>query len=132
MANLSSFDYFFYHGSQPLEEEIASEVLALLNQPRRTLFYSRAYNSSGVHDYENTPNSLILEVGLPYDVVESIARRNTLVSDGAQTGRDRRVLVSQETVSIQRSGGNVDLSVEYIQNVDNRANQIQVPIGRVR
>lgn len=132
MSNLDSFDYFFYHGSQPLNEEIASEVLAMLNQPARTLYYSRSYNSSRVHDYENTPNSLVLEVGMPYDVVESIARRNTVVGDGAQNGRDRRVFASQETVSIQRSGGNVDLSVEYIQSVDNKGNQIQLPIGRVK
>ena len=128
--NLNSFDYFYFYGKPDLENEIASEILALLMQPTRSLFYSRGYNAAGVANFENAPNAIITQVVLPYDIVEAISRRNGLVSNGSQGNRDRRIAVSQQTVTVEGKESELDLSVEYILLADNSTDNISLPLAR--
>lgn len=112
---LSDFDIFFYYGKSDLEIETKSDLMANLMQPKRSLFYNRALDATGIHDYENFPEGPRIRVNLPYDIVNSFGKRNQFVSSGENGTRDRRVAVSQSTVKVEFSGkGNVNVTVLYI------------------
>lgn len=121
---LQDFDTFFYYGQNELEIETKSDLLAILLQPKRSLFYSRALNAAGVKEYENMPSGIMLRINLPYDIVDSIAKRNQFVSSGENGNPDRRVALSQNTIRLQTDNqGNVDVSVLYIPLADFRQTQ---------
>ena len=111
MEQLQDFDGFFYYGSGDLEIETKSDILQNLMQSKRSLYYNRYYDSAGIKQYENRPISLFLQINIPYDIVTSIAKRNTVVSS---ENPDRRVSVSQSTIRIETEKGLVKVSVIYI------------------
>lgn len=116
---LKDFDIFFYYGKNKLEIETKSDLMQNLIQSKRSLFYDRSLDSAGVSDYENNPVGLTLRVGLPYDIVKSIGKRNQFVSNGESGYRDRRVAVSQNTIKINTdNNGNVDITILYIPLAD--------------
>ena len=121
---LTDFDLFFYYGQNDLEIETKSDLLALLLQPKRSLFYSRSLDAAGVKSYENIPDGLNLRINLPYDIVNAVAKRNQFVSSGENGAKDRRVAVSQNTIRLQGDNqGNIDVSVLYIPLADFRQSQ---------
>lgn len=111
---LKDFDLFFYYGQNELETETKSDVMANLMQPKRSLFYNRALDSAGIGEYENVPNGLSLRVNMPYDIVNSLSKRNQFVSNGENGSKDRRVAISQSTIRIESEKDNVKVSALYI------------------
>lgn len=108
---LTDFDNFFYHGSGNLDDEIKSEVLIMLLQPKRSLFYSRNDNAAGITRYENQPQSVQLEIGLRYDIVSAIGKRNLNVS---KENPNRQIAASQSQITITRENTNVNVSILYL------------------
>lgn len=114
VEQFADFDMFFYYGSGQLEDETKSDIFQNLMQPKRSLFYDRFYDSAGMKEYENRPNSFALRVNMPYDIVTSLSKRNTVVSAGENGNPDRRIAVSQATIRIENERDNVKTSVLYI------------------
>lgn len=126
---LKTMDYFFYNGQNPLDEEIKHDLILGLLQPRRSLFYDRNHGA-GINEYENYPNSLILQINLRFNIASWISRRNGEVSAGEEDRPDRRVAVSQHTININGNQGNIDVAVNYISFADyNTPQTITVPAG---
>lgn len=122
---LSDFDIFFYYGKNELSIETKSDVIQNIVQPKRSLFYDRALDSSGAKDYENVPEGLALRVNMPYDIVKSIAKRNQFVSNGENGSRDRRVALSQSTINVKGSNnGEIDVEVLFIPLADFKQTEV--------
>lgn len=117
LDELTDFDNFFYYGQGDLLTEIKSEVLMTLIQPMRSLFYNRSYDSSEVSKYENMPNSIVLQVLIPYAVVAALSLRNTIVTAG-DLGPDRRVAVSQSLVDVELGISDINITVQFIPMLD--------------
>lgn len=128
---LADFDIFFYYGKNDLEIETKSDLMQNLLQRKRSLFYNRSLDSAGVSDYENLPDGLALRVNLPYDIVNSISKRNQFVSNGSDGYRDRRVAISQSTIRINGDNvGNIKATVLYIPLADfKQSESLSVPLG---
>jgi len=121
---LRDFDMFFYYGQNKLELETKSDLMQNLMQSKRSLFYNRALDSSGIKDYENMPEGLTLSINAPYSIVKSLSRRNQFVSNGEGDLPDRRVAVSQSTIRIEISNtGEVRMTVLYIPLADFKETQ---------
>jgi len=118
---LKTIDYFFYYGLSPLDEETKHDMVVGLLQPKRSLFYDRN-DGAGVGEYENYPGSLVLQVDLRYSIAMWVSRRNGEVSKGNAGYPDRRVAVSQSTISVDvgtdSKAGEVDVGVSYIPYAD--------------
>lgn len=131
-AQLGSSDEFFYYGSNDIAFEIEADLLAVCVQPKRSLFYSRTIGA-GVSESENYANGISLSIGLRFDIVNSIAILNERVSDGSDGDRDRRVAASQNTVTIEQNGEEMDILVQYIPLADAKAvSNISIPIGSTK
>lgn len=131
-SQLSDFDIFFFYGQSDLELENESDLIAGLLQPRRSLYYNRQ-DGCGISEKENYPLSLSLQIGMRYDVANWVAFRNTQVTDGSANTVDRRIAVSQNSVSFRQdmNKGTIDLSVVYIPFGNFRKpDQILTSIGR--
>jgi len=111
--DLKDFDNFYYYGQGDLSEEIKSEVLMTLMQQMRSLFYNRSYDSSEVHRYENSPNTIVLNILIPYVVVTALGKRNQIVSDG-DIGPDRRIAISQTLVRVETKRDELNVTVQFI------------------
>jgi len=126
------FDIFFYYGQNPLDVETKADIMELLVQAKRRLFYSRSRGAAGIERYENTPSGVSLQARLPADVVTAIAERNLRVSSGEKGSRDRRVAVSQTQVDVVSDTvtGVATVSVLYIPlaNID-ETQTVSAPIG---
>jgi hypothetical protein len=121
VEQLRDFDMFFYYGLNELEHETKSDLFQNIIQPKRSLFYDRAYDAAGIPRYENRPNSLALLVNIPYDIVFSISKRNSIVSDGSLPGtQDRRIALSQATIKLEINNDKLKLNVLYIPLADYR------------
>jgi hypothetical protein len=130
MKDLQDIDNFFYYGSNDLESEVSSDVLQNLLQPKRSLFYNRSYDAAGLSDYENYPDGMTLQVGIPYNAVESLAKRNYNVSDGQNGTIDRRVAVSQSSIQILRQRGEISVNVYFILLGNmTKLSSVSIPIG---
>jgi hypothetical protein len=114
VEQFADFDIFFYYGLGDLEIETKSDILQNLIQPKRSLFYNRSYDSSGIKEYENRPNSFALRISIPYDIVTSLSKRNTIVSAGENGNPDRRIAVSQATIRVENIKFGTNISVLYI------------------
>ncbi len=124
---LTDFDNFFYHGSGNLDDEIKSELLIMLLQPKKSLYYSRNDNAAGIKEYENQPQSINLEIGLRYDIVSAIGKRNLNVS---RDNPNRQVAASQSQIVINRNGVDVNISVLYLPLKDFRKpDNIEISLG---
>jgi hypothetical protein len=131
-VQLSDFDNFLFYGDGELLDEIQSDILIGLTQPKRSFFYNRQ-DSSGVPERENLPNSFVLQVGCKYDIVRWIGYRNGNVETGENGGKERRVAASQTAISFVVDGGNLDVTVQYIPLVNIQAAQtVAIPILQAR
>jgi hypothetical protein len=127
IEQLADFDMFLYYGSNDLEVETKSDILQNLMQTKRSLFYDRSFDSAGIKDYENRPASLSLRINMPYDIVTSLSKRNSIVSSGEGDTPDRRIALSQATIRIEIENGDVKVSVLYIPLADfKQTDQISV------
>ena len=129
-TKITDFDVFFYYGQNDLELETKSDLLVNLLQTKRSLFYDRYYDSAGIDDYENYPEGLTLRINLPFDIVDSVAKRNQIVTNGEDGYKDRRVALSQSTILIDTKDG-VKVTVLYIPLANyNQSESLSVPLGR--
>lgn len=126
-SKLKDFDNFFYYGLGNLNDEIKSDMLQLMLQPKRSLFYSRDRNSAGVPGYENWPGTVNMEIAMRYDIVRAIGQRNLDVS---RNNPDRRVAASQSEIVITQTRGEANVNIPYIPLKDFRqSDTITIPFG---
>ena len=130
VEQFADFDIFFYYGSGELESETKSDIFQNLMQSKRSLFYNRSYDSSGVKDHENKPNSFALQISIPFDIVESLSKRNTIVSAGENGHPDRRVALSQATIRIKNFKYGLNIDVLYIPLATLKQNDLSFPLSR--
>lgn len=124
---LKDFDNFFYYGLGNLDDEIKSDLFVLLLQPQRSLFYSRDRNSAGIFKYENLPGGVNMEIGIRFDIISAIGKRNLSVS---ANNPNRQVAASQSEIIINQERGQVDVTVPYIPLKDFRqSDSITIPVG---
>ena len=130
MPNISDINNMFYYGINDLRNELRHDIVQGIIQPRGTLFYGRQFGA-GVRDFESYPNGLTLQIGLRYAIVDFIARRNQVVSNGTNGTRDRRVAVSHNSIRITKDGpGNLNVDIYYIPLADyENPDRITVPLG---
>lgn len=127
----SSSDYFFYYGKVDIADECKSDLYQIVFQAARSLFFYRGFGA-GISDYENLPNSLAIQILLPYAIAEAVAERNGRVSDGSNGLPDRRIAVSQDSIEIVQEGGNVDVNIQYFLYEDFSSSTVSVPLGSVK
>lgn len=120
---LKDFDNFFYYGYGKIEDETKSDVMCILTQHKRSLFYSRNLNSAGISDYENYPNSMIKQILIPYDIVIALSKRNQYVSNGRNGTKDRRIAISQANIRIEEKKFETKITVLYIPMADFKTTQ---------
>lgn len=125
ISELKLSDNFFYYGENDLQQEISSEILSIILQPKRSLLYSRSNGSAGIEQYENIPNTVMLNILIPYDIMYAIAKRNNTVGNGQNGTKERRVASSQNLIKINQAGGELDVTALYIPLSDIN-NKIQV------
>ena len=115
-SQLSDFDIFFYYAENggDVDLEIQSDVLMGLTQPKKLLFYDNQ-EGAGVKEKENSPLSLIFQIGVSVNIVNWISKRNTEVTDGTNGTTDRRVAISQQSIQMQYDDkGQLQISATYI------------------
>jgi hypothetical protein len=124
---LSDVDIFFYYGKSDLDLETRSDIMQNLLQSRRSLFYDRSNDCAGIKDFENYPNTLGLQILLPYSIVDALSKRNFTVS---AENLDRRVAVSQSTIKVSSDKNGIGINVFYIPffNLENPTN-LNIPLG---
>lgn len=106
-------DHFFYYGKTDQETEIKGDVEVCLLTPFRKMFYMRSFGSE-ISEYENKPISEISKMLLRYNVTRALATFNSVTTTGADGTRDRRVLTSQNNITVKSNGQNLDIDVGYI------------------
>lgn len=109
----SDINNFFYAGLIDTDLQTQSEVLAILLQPKRSLFYYRSAGA-GIPEYENLPVTAQMQITMAYDVVMAISLRNSRVPNGSDGGVDKRIAVSQNGVTVETNGDEVSVKVLYI------------------
>jgi len=112
-----AWDIFFYYGKSDLGLENQFDLYQIITQPKRSLFYNRR-ESSGLSEYENNPNALQLQVLARFDIANAVAYRNTLVVDGTEGRKDRRIAVSQNSIGFDNRNGELDISILYFNYFD--------------
>lgn len=105
-------DYFFYYGQIDIKEECRSDLWQLLYQPTRSMFFNRQ-EGGGVTEYENYPNAISLQVNLRLSISNAVSYRNSVVTDGFDGQKDRRIAVSQNFIGIEQKNDNLDLIVLF-------------------
>lgn len=124
-------DHFFYYGQTDQKTEIQGDMELCLLTPHRTMFYMRDYGSE-ISEFENKPISEITKTLLRYNIVRAIAYFNSITTTGADGYRDRRVLTSQNEVTISASGQNIDIQVGYLPMYDtNSRGQLDLSLGGI-
>lgn len=123
LDEIKNFDIFFFHGEVDPNLEIQSEITQGILQPLRTMFYNRSDGSS-VHERENFPNAVALQVGVKYDIASYIAFRNQNVSDGTNGKVDKRVAVSQTTINVENEENGLAVRILYIPLKDTQKPQV--------
>ena len=112
--NLYSDDFFFYYGDNDLSEEIQHDILEQCFQPDRSYYYNRK-EAIGVSSYENHPSILSMLIMLPYKIADGLSYKNNQIEDGSYSNKDRRIAVSQGTISIRKLDiGSIGVNILYI------------------
>lgn len=114
IERLKDFDNFYYYGQGDIVDETESDIHQTVTQNSRSMFYNRSNDSAGLDEFENTPNTISQSVLMPYSIVSALARRNTYVGNGQDNTKDRRVVVSQNSIKTRANGNNIEISVFYI------------------
>lgn len=124
-------DQFFFYGQTDQNTEIQGDLETCLLTPSRSMFYFRDYGSE-ISEFENKPISSISKILLRYNITKAIAILNSNTTSGANGHRDRRVLTSQDEISIISNGQNIDIEVGYLPmyNTDNRG-QLDLSLGGI-
>jgi len=131
MDNDSSIDNFFYYGKLELHKEIQHDLKIGLLQERRSMFYFRSYGA-GITAYENEPRTAAQEIGMQFDIIDFIARRNGRVSDGSNRTRNHQVAVSQNTIEATKGRqGEINIEVLYVSLEDYENPQRATIIGGI-
>jgi len=110
---MKSWDLFFYYGQNDLDLEIQSDLMLLLLQPPRSLFYNNK-ESGGVVSYENFPNDMNLQINTRFDITSAVAWKNRFISNGTEGNPERRIAVSQNSIGMQAISGELNMEVLYI------------------
>ena len=127
-----SFNYFLYYGEgiNTIAEETVHDLVVGLLQPKRSMFYNRS-DGAGVPSYRNK-SGFQMQIGVRFDIVSWISRRNFLVSAGEQGFPDRRAYASQDTVTVDipdRGSGEANVSVNYVLSSGLQVQKTTVPMG---
>lgn len=110
------WDTFFYYGKGSIQDENEQDLLQLVQQPARSMFYNREY---GCDVKYNFPISAVNQSLVAYSIAMAVSNRNQNVSDGESGLPDRRIAVSQNTITISDgSQGERDISVLYFNYAD--------------
>lgn len=120
MADVEKYysdDFFFYYGDNDLKEEIEHDLLEQAMQPHRSYYYNRQ-EAIGISQFENYPNTITLYVLIPYVIANGVAFKNTIIEDGSYSDKDRRVIVSQATISIRQGSGVLSVNIGYLLSFD--------------
>jgi hypothetical protein len=74
------------------------------------MFFFRQYGA-GIKNYQNIPIGLTMQIGIPYNIANSVAYRNTVVSD---ENPDRRIATSQSSIEFEADDeGDININVPY-------------------
>lgn len=111
---LKDFDNFYYYGQGNTGIETESDIHQIVNQNSRSLYYNRSNDSAGLDEYENSPNTIILSVLIPYNIASALSKRNTYVGNGQNGTKERRIVLSQNSIKVENNENNVDISLFYI------------------
>lgn len=132
LSEAASSDVFFFHDSMDVSKQIEADLLSGLIQPKRALFYNRNYGCD-IPAMENKPVSMIQQVLAAFGAIGLIGTRNTRVANGANGNPDRRVASSQDKVEIETDGGEINISVGYVELRDiSQMREASTPIGGVK
>lgn len=101
ISKYKNSDSFFYYKTNSLEEQAKADLIRICLQRKRKMFYNRS-EGCDIDDKENYPNTLSLQVDIRYSIASAIARYNQFVSDGEGNSIDRRIAVSQNSISFLR------------------------------
>lgn len=124
-------DHLFYYGQTEQKTEIQGDVELCLLTPHRTMFYMRDYGSE-ISEFENKPVSEVSKMLLRYNVVKAIANFNSATTTGANGYRDRRVLTSQNEITVKANGQDIDIQVGYLPMCDtNSRGQLDLSLGGI-
>lgn len=114
IEELKDFDNFYYYGQGNLEMETKSDIHQIVNQNNRSMFYNRDKDSAGIDAYENTPNTIIQSILIPYNIVSALSKRNTYVGNGQENTKDRRIAISQNSIKIKSDRNSIVISIFYV------------------
>ena len=107
-----NWDTFFHYGESDLNEEAVYDIYEILLQTRRSLFYFRR-GSAGINEFENNPNGMSLQIMGRFEIANTIAYRNSIVSSGADGSIDRRIAISQNAINFLAKNGSLDINILY-------------------
>lgn len=109
------WDQFFFYGENVMEKKIENEfdIWMGILQPKRDSFYFRR-DGAGIEKSENAPNGLSLLIGVRFNIANWFAYRNSYIADGRNNLSDRRLAVSQQSISIEQDRGDMNVSIFYI------------------
>ena len=108
----NSWDIFFFYGKNDLTLESQYDLYEMLLQPKRSLYFFRR-GSAGVSEYVNNPNGIELQVFARFEIANTIAYRNTIVSRGEDGTIDRRIAVSQTSIGFESKKDELDIKILY-------------------
>jgi len=129
---LSSWDIFFYYGQSNIDLEMQSDLMLLVLQSDRSLYYDRR-ESGGVAGYENHPNDLNLQVNIRYNIANAVAWKNGIYASGIDGMPDRRIALSQNSISFSKSGGELNVALLFIPYFNfNNYKIINVPMAGIK
>ena len=134
IREISSSDLFFFYDTIGIEQSNEAELVTAVMQPKKSMFYNRRFGA-GVSESTNYPNTIAMIVGIPYDIIDSIAIRNTQVVDGTRKQKDRRLASSQGAISLsQDKDGGIEVRLSYINffNYEEQNTNITLPIGSLK
>ena len=104
---LNSWDNLFYSGLNNIEEEINIDLIQVLIQPEKSLFYFR---QEGAGVKENIPNTFSQQMLTRYKIAKWVAFRNGYL----QGEIEKRVAISQNYIEIENNSNEQNISVYYI------------------
>jgi hypothetical protein len=117
IQELANWDLFFYYGKSEPETESLFDLYLMLLQPKRSLYYNRK-ESAGLTEYENNPNDLNLQIFARFEIANAVAYKNSVVVNGTEGTRDRRIAVSQNSIGFEAKNGNLDVQILYFLYAD--------------